>query len=223
MLNPQSAKCREAIAMLELTATGRAIIEATGHEEIAITEIAGLNSSGITTAVTSIQVMQEITAIPNMAMVIGHELTHCLDLMYWRDNPERNDLGTLMTPSQIGRSEVNAHFNQGKIGRELKALANKPDTTFTPEQVTAVTTMANSSTTFGKSIDWLDRHAVVLYLISTEMYSASIKAACEHNNMFNAWSDSYWCDHSEEFHSEAHFNDDHRWNNAEWVNKQKGK
>lgn len=83
-----------------------------------------------------------------MALVIVHELTHCIDY---------DEVGSALRDGGRGwASEINAHFNQGLVMRELDF--GLPEV-FVAR--TALEAMARSNTTFGNSMDWRTRDQVV--------------------------------------------------------------
>ena len=98
---------------------------------------------------------------PNLACVIAHELTHCHDLQHLKKAKGQ------LEQVELALTEINAHFNQGQVARELAALADGPRA--------AIDAMVKSRSTFGLCHDATTRDQIVDYLLGTQQYAGAVR------------------------------------------------
>ncbi|HEX3994088.1 MAG TPA: hypothetical protein VHX39_23190 [Acetobacteraceae bacterium] len=97
---------------------------------------------------TLIRVSKPLLGDPvRLAIVIVHELTHCLDFDFAGD--------ALRSGGRGWASEINAHMNQGMIMRELNVCLPKSNGARANFDA-----MARSNTTFGNCMEWKTRSEV---------------------------------------------------------------
>lgn len=125
----------------------------------------------------------------NKACVLAHELTHCLDCTLWNKDM------TKLTDLDIGRTEINAHFNQGLVANELMAGTASASARM----------MIQGSSTFAESAGWKERLDAIRYLASTKQYGPMIMALEKRGSSVFWLADENWVTTSEPFHSEQHF------------------
>lgn len=105
-------------------------------------------AKGMAKSATNIVVQKKLLDEPaRLAIVIVHELTHCLDFL--TVGPK------LRSEGYAWASEINAHMNQGLVMRELKA--SMPNDHVLRKEFDA---MEKANTTFGNSTDWDTRQKV---------------------------------------------------------------
>ena len=130
---------------------------------------------------------------PNQACLLAHELTHCLDLAFWNINA-----GTV-SRIQLGATEINAHYNQGLIAKEL--LINPQ---LSQAFKTQIETMMSGFTTWGRVGDTWTRDDVYRYLDSTDQYGPSVRALLAAKPLYIWTMDSEWELGMKLFHCELH-------------------
>ena len=200
----------EAHDLLKKTETGQKIIEAVGEVKIDVVETD--KYQGRTLSPTEIEINKKMTLIPNLACLLAHEYTHCIDLGFWegqkikRTIQEEKDF----EDSKIGLTEINAHFNQGKVCRELQQWANNKNPLKNVEMQTSINSMVAGSTTYGQSYKWKTRSHVKTYLLGTT-YKDNLLKTIKLNDATHLWIDDYWGDEKDGFHCEKHFHDDNKW------------
>jgi hypothetical protein len=105
-------------------------------------------AKGMAVSATRLLIQEELLDEPaRLALVIVHELTHCLD--YRIVGP------TLREDGNTWASELNAHGNQGLVMRELKQTMPRDHVLRS-----AFDAMERSNTTFGQSTEWDTRRKV---------------------------------------------------------------
>jgi hypothetical protein len=149
----------DGLVLLLGTPTGSAILESASLATAIGVEVAGFHAHGEAVDATTIRLTNARLDAANQACILAHELTHCLDIAFWNCRREN------WTDVMVGATEINAHYNQGRIARELakiRGLANG-----WAEQV-AVMTSSNAAS--GKLYAKSERFAIYEYLLTTQQY-----------------------------------------------------
>lgn len=204
-----------ALTLLARTAAGSALINQFQARNIRISRVQ-LDAHGRTVSTEHIEISNQLQASANLACVIGHELTHALDMIF---KPQMNGSepgGTLTDSAFIGLTEINAHFNQGLICRQLRTLADNANPINDAQLIVEMGNIAAGRSVFNYSLDWLTRDDVKSYLLTTAQYAPVLKNAINYNEAINLFIDLYWCDETEDYHCEENYNKDAKWTEA-WA------
>ncbi len=180
----------KSVELLLETPTGKALVLNARLENVKVVIDVNLDAHGKTIDRQTICINNKDYSIPNMACILAHELTHCHDLAYSGKDDFRNNAEIDIV--SLGHSEVNAHFNQGQILRELEIHSAD----FKQEIKAAI----NGNTVFGQSYDWKTRDSVISYLLTTQQYST-----CANDPMISFWSDVMWVSPKLPFHCDENW------------------
>ncbi|MEZ5666801.1 MAG: hypothetical protein R3F55_05095 [Alphaproteobacteria bacterium] len=104
-----------------------------------------------------------------------------------------------LTADMTGATEINAHYKQGLIAKELSIIKGLETTWSTQLQL-----MTGSSTTFGKMFDAWERMDVYRYLASTPKYGPKVDALRLHRILYLWTRDDQWERGTTVFHCEDH-------------------
>lgn len=158
---------------------------------------AGLNAYGSAIDKDTIHLPTFTLAAPHQACILMHELTHCLDMAFW--GITRSEAKKAM----IGATEINAHYNQGLIARELAFLAKSG--AIEEGTATEVEKMNANQSVFGKMKDMRSRDNVYRYLLGTEQYGDSVRELSSWSNiLYTITQDNQWTLPGINFHCEYH-------------------
>jgi hypothetical protein len=183
----------DGLVLLLATPSGSAILESASLARAIGVEVAGFRAHGEAVDGTTIRLTNAQLDAANQACILAHELTHRLDLAFWNCRREE------WTPVMVGATEINAHYNQGLVARELakiRGLANV--------WADQVAVMNRSGMASGKLYDARDRFAVYTYLTTTQQYGPKVEALKNAKILYLWTKDDQWEDGCKRFHCEAH-------------------
>jgi hypothetical protein len=184
----------EGLVLLLRTPTGSAILQAASLATAIGVEVPNFHAHGEAIDATTIRLTSATLSAPNQACVLAHELTHCLDIAFW--NMPRQDWTAVM----VGATEINAHYNQGMVARELSQIQGLENA-----WAQQVGLMNSSRSTFGEMYDAFERDQVYKYLKTTEQYGPKVEALRREKILYLWTKDDQWekgaC---KRFHCEAH-------------------
>ncbi|TQV72750.1 hypothetical protein FLL45_14845 [Aliikangiella marina] len=187
------ANFTEGLVLLLNTPSGAKILESDALKTAVGSLNKDLQAHGKATGATRLQLGTHHLPAANQACVLAHELTHCLDLAFWDKSLDE------ISSEMIGATEINAHYNQGLIAKELSAIPGMEDTW--KKQVTAMT---GGNSTFGRMFDVWTRDEVFRYLDSTQQYGKHVKALLQSKVLYCWTRDDQWEKGTTMFHCEAH-------------------
>jgi hypothetical protein len=186
------AQYTEGYTLLYSTSTGAAILESPGlATAIGVLNMA-LNAYGKAIDGSRLELTNQQLQAPHQACVLAHELTHCLDLAFWNIGPDQR------THEMVGATEINAHYNQGLIAKELSMIPG-----LQASVANAVQLMTGSNSTFGQMAGVWTREEVVTYLLGTAMYRNGIEALQRSKVLYLLTKDDQWEDGTKMFHCES--------------------
>lgn len=189
-------KYSDCVHLLLASKTGKILLQSPRVSGVAATTSSTLAAHGQSLSATSIIVSDANYTVPQMACILAHELTHCYDFAYFDGSVDE------YKKKGIGLTEVSAHFNQGKVLREFNAMKDTlpPSLAQYKDQIAAT---ANSSTVFGKSVDWLTRGAVISHLSMTPHYGRLIGDPT--STGVGLWHDDMWTSAKIPFHCDENW------------------
>lgn len=157
-------------------------------------EVAGLGAYGRATSATTLDLTTNAIPAPNQACLLAHELTHCLDMGFWNVTP------ATITRAMVGATEINAHYNQGLIAKELSIAPNLELT-----WAQGVAAMNAGNTTFGHMASAWDRMDVFRYLSRDgSPYKDNVDELLRTKVLYVWTRDDQWEHGGNLFHCEAH-------------------
>lgn len=183
--------------LLMATPTGRALLTSPRLSGVRGVGVPNLGYYGMAVSPDQLQ-LNTAAGIPdaNKACVLAHELTHCHDLSHWglydRDR---------LTSELIAYTEINAHFNQGLVARQLRDLA-AAGVAGVAAHGASITAMCGANTTFGWAVNWATRGDVYRYLETTAAYGPNVRTIRE--GLYLMFVDSEWEAFGEPFHCDEH-------------------
>ncbi len=188
MLVPESWS--EGLGLLHSTSAGNALLlsPALGGVQASIDK--ALAAHGKAVSPVQIYVRKEALSPCIQACVLAHELTHCLDFVHWK-----YESAASFSTTELAESEINAHYNQGLVARQIAALH--------PGDLSVVQ-MISSAATFGRMYSCKDRMAVAHELLSTEQYGEPVRRLTESKILYLWIRDDQWETMNAKFHCQAH-------------------
>jgi hypothetical protein len=185
----------EGYFLLYSTPSGARLLEKSELAAVVGMENIGLNAYGRTMSSNTIELTTATLPAAQQACLLAHELTHCLDMGFWNVTPET------ITAVMTGATEINAHYNQGLIARELGMRAVDMELTWS----SAVSTMNNSYTTFGLVADAWERKDVIEFLVRPgSFYRENVEALSQSKPLYVWGRDDDWERGNDLFHCEQH-------------------
>ena len=187
------ANFNDGLVLLLGTPSGSKILDSEALRTAVGTQNLDLKAHGRATSSTTLELGTHKLSAANQACVLAHELTHCLDFAFWGKPLSE------LTSEMIGATEINAHYNQGLIAKELSAIPGLENTW--KEQVSV---MNRGNSTFGRMFDAWTRDDVFRYLDSTKQYGKHVKALLNSKVLYVWTRDDQWENGNIMFHCEAH-------------------
>ena len=185
----------EGYFLLYSTPAGARLLEKAELATVVGMENPSLNAYGRTMNSNTIELTAATLSAAHQACLLAHELTHCLDMAFWNVTPET------ITATMTGATEINAHYNQGLIARQLGMMVVDMELTWS----SAVSTMNNSRTTFGLIADAWERKDVIDYLVRPgSFYRENVEALTQSKPLYVWGRDPDWERGNDLFHCEQH-------------------
>jgi hypothetical protein len=190
------AQYTEGYVLLYSTPTGAAILESPNLATAVGLLAPSLTAYGMAVNPTTVHLTtRQQLQPPHQACILAHELTHCLDLAFWKVGPDQR------TSEMTGATEINAHYNQGLVAKELSMI---PGLHFSLAEAVRLMTVAGSRSTFGQMANTWTRNDVIEYLLGTDMYKGGIDKLRTSKPLYLLTKDDQWETGTKMFHCEAH-------------------
>ncbi|WP_370979570.1 hypothetical protein [Agaribacterium sp. ZY112] len=183
----------DGLVLLLATPSGSKLLESRALDNAIGVSNVDLQAYGSAIDATTIHLGSMRLSAANQACVLAHELTHCLDFTFLGKRLDE------LTSAMIGASEINAHYNQGLIAKELSCISGLEDT-----WSNMVQQMNRGNSTFGRMFDAWTRDDVYSYLSSTKQYGRHVEALRQSKILYLWTRDDQWESGNTMFHCEAH-------------------
>jgi hypothetical protein len=187
-------------ALLLATPSGSALLDSASLATAvgAINAIPG-GAYGRAMAGDRLELTATVPPPPNQACLLAHELTHCLDMAFW------NSGAGMITQVQLGATEINAHYNQGLIAKEL--MINPQ---LSAEYQAQVTAMMSGYATWSQMGRAWTREDVYAHLDGTAQYGDAVRALRAARPIYYWTVDDEWELGLKLFHCETHLDQNTR-------------